>query len=146
MSQQFANFSADRVVLTFAGVRIQGLADGTFVRITPAAAGFGTKVGSDGLVSRWRSNNPLHAVEITLEQTSSSNDVLSALHNADLAAPNGAGVGTLSIEDLEGRFKAFAEFAWIEKRPDSEFGRETGTRAWTLAAVFPAGALFEGGN
>lgn len=146
MAQAFANYSADRVVITFAGLRIQGYGDGTFVRIRPMSPGFGSKVGSDSLVSRYRNNDPRHEVEITLEQTSSSNDVLAAIHAADLAAPNGAGVSVMSIEDLEGRFAATAETAWIAKMPDAEFGRETGQRTWLFEAIFPPGSRFDGGN
>jgi hypothetical protein len=146
MAQLFANYSADRVVVTFAGLRIQGFGDGTFLRIRPMSPGFGSKVGSDSLVSRFRNNDPRHEVEITLEQTSSSNDVLAAIHVADLAAPNGSGVSVLSIEDLEGRFTAIAEFAWITKVPDAEFGRETGQRVWMFEAVFAPGSRFDGGN
>jgi hypothetical protein len=145
-SPDFKNFAADQVVLTFAGLRIQGYADGSFVSVEPMSPGFSSKAGADGLVSRSRSNDPRVKITITLEQTSSSNDVLSAIHEADLAMPNGAGVAALSLEDLLGRFRLVSASAWVEKAPTAEFGRETGQRAWELVAIVPPGARINGGN
>lgn len=145
-SPDFKNYAADQVVLTFATQRIQGYADGSFVRVRPMSPGFSSKAGADGLVSRSRSNDPRVEITIILEQTSASNDVLSAIHEADLTLPNGAGVAALSLEDLLGRFRIVSESAWVAKAPDAEFGRETGQREWTLEAVVVPGSRVNGGN
>src|ERR1700749_3276998 len=113
------------MVLIFAGIKVTGFADGTFVRVRPKSDGFTSRVGSDGLVSHSRSNDPRREVAFILEERSSSNDLLSALHNADLVAPNGAGVGALLLQDLNGRLLLTSEIARIMRMTDVEQARET---------------------
>lgn len=144
--QQFANYSADRCVVVFAGIVIQGFADGSFIRYRAKSDGFTSRVGSDSLVSHSRTNDPRKEISFILESTSSSNDALSALHSVDLVAPNGAGVGALLIQDLNGTTLITSELCRIMRHTDRELARETGTNEWTLEAVVRPEQGFLGGN
>ena len=142
----FANYSGNRVVLIFAGILVKGYADGSFLRMSPKSDGFTSRAGADSLVSHSRTNDPRWDVSFILEDSSSSNDPLSALYNADLVAPNGAGVGELLVQDLNGRTLFTSEIARIMRCSDVEFAKETGTREWKLEAIIPAGQGFAGGR
>lgn len=117
----------------FAGHFIQGYGDGTFIAFSKAAPPFSTKVGVGGNVTRSRNHNRSGTVTITLMQTSESNDRLTEIHKADLAAPNGAGVGSFTMQDIGGTTIFTAAKAWIEADPDATFEAEAGTRDWVIA-------------
>lgn len=141
----FANYSADRVVGVFSGILLnRGAADGTFLRMRPKSDGFTSRVGSEGLVSHSKSNDPRWEVSVILEDSSITNSLLSALHNADLSAPNGAGVGAFSVTDFNGTLVFTSEIARIMRCTDVEFARETGTREWLLEAIVRPGQGFVG--
>ena len=97
--QGFVNtYDPKKVIITFGGVPITGFADGTFVQIDPNAEMWTKKVGADGEVTRSQSNDNTHTVQITLQQSSASNDYLSTCMNADKLT--GMGMLPLSITDL----------------------------------------------
>lgn len=123
--------NAKNIIITLAGVRIEGFADGDFLNIEHEDS-YADVVGSDGLVARSASNDGRATITLTLLQTSPSNDFLDALHTADINAPNGAGVGPFTMSDLFGRSEAFAPETWIQKKPSVVFGREVGDREWVL--------------
>ena len=134
LGQDFADYSADQVVVNFCGKTLRGMGDGTFVRIRYLSPAFTSKAGSDGLVSDSRTADRRADVEVILETTSSSNLVLSALHNLDLRTRNGSGIGPLMIKDLSGNSIYTSEKARIMKAPDREFARETGQASWVIQA------------
>lgn len=121
---------------------IEGYADGTGIGIAKQAAGFTFQVGNDGEPLRSRSNNEHYNVTLTLMQSSDSNDLLSALHNADLQF--GLGVFDFAIRDLSGRTTFDARSCFIMQNPDIEFAREGTTREWTI--ICPSVLVFTGGN
>lgn len=126
------NYDASQVLMIMAGIPVQGLADGTFVSAAFNEDGFTLTVGTDGEGTRAKTNNRSGRVTFTLMQSSSSNDLLSALHNLDLNSPNGDGIGPLLIKDRSGRTLITAESAWIVKHPDAEYAREASTREWIV--------------
>jgi hypothetical protein len=125
-------YDPDQYALWFNGVLIQGFADGSFVTVEQMSDAFGSVVGSDGEVARSKSNDRRVKVTFKLLQTSSSNADLSLIHAQDLAAPNGAGVGTLSITDTLGSTKVLANAAWITKYPDADLDRTAKSREWII--------------
>lgn len=116
----------------FAGHFVDGYADGSFLAFSKAAPPFSTKVGVGGNVVRTRNHNRSGTLTITLMQTSESNDRLTQIHAQDLAAPNGAGVGSLTVQDIPGTSLFTAAKAWIENDPDAGFDMEAGTREWVI--------------
>lgn len=130
------------VAIIFAGVPVEGIADGTFVTVARNNQSYNMNIGSDGEGVRAKSNDKGGTVTLTLMQSSVSNDALSALSILDEAS--GDGVGPLLIKDNSGRTLCSAETAWIQKPADVEFAREATTREW----VFETDLLdmFIGGN
>lgn len=116
------------VLVTIGGVPITGFADGEYIKVTAHGDRYTKKVGSDGEVSRTRSNNDTHKITISLTQTSPSNSYLSQLLGLDRLA--NAGVRPIQITDLEGTTVLFWPEGWISKSPDIGFGKETGQRDW----------------
>ncbi len=132
------------VLITLGAIPISGTADGTFLNIEQAEDAFSMQVGSDGEATRTRSNNNSATITVTLMQSSASNDLLSTLHNLDLALPNGAGCAPLLVKDLSGRALFVAEKCWIVRAPSAEFGREAAAREWQL--MTDDLKRFDGGN
>lgn len=126
-------YSAKAISLSFANLQITGWADGDFISIDNESDGFGDAVGTDGEVTRWDNNDERANVMITLMQTSSVNDKLSALHRLDKLSPNGAGIGSFYCKDTNGTSTYSGESTWIVKRPEATFGREGNKpRVWKL--------------
>lgn len=125
-------YDANQVQVSFSGVPCDGFADGDFLTITKEADAFTSVVGSDGNVARSKSNDRRATVEIRLLQTSLTNDLLSAIHKADLEANGGAGIGAFLVADLNGTSLYAAGNAWIKRSPDVTYGREAQERVWTL--------------
>lgn len=116
----------------FAGRLLEGFGEDTFIAIAVEAPGFSDRVGVDGEVTRAKSYDRRATISVTLMQTSQSNDVLSAIYEADRAAPNGAGVGGVRVVDRSGTTVFEASKAWIQREPDAELGREAGERVWEI--------------
>lgn len=125
-------YDPNRVKIILGGIPMQGFADGTFLEIAYVSDQFGEVAGTDGEVSRSKTNDGRAEVTIRLMQTSRTNDALSALVNSDLAADGGAGIGAFLVTDLSGTTLLSSENAWIKKIPDQQFGREATERAWTI--------------
>lgn len=125
-------YDSNQVQVAFAGVPVQGYADGDFLSISYETDAFSDVVGTDGDVSRSKTNDRRATVEITLMSTSPTNDLLSAIHLADLNTAGGAGVGALLITDLNGTSLFTCGNAWIAKAPDVTYGREANERTWML--------------
>ena len=129
------NYDPTEITVSFAGIVVQGYADGDFVTVVQEAENFTDVAGTDGEVSRSKTSDRRATVEFILMQTSESNVLLSALANADLDSPNGAGVGALYIRDRQGTSLYQADEAWISKPPDVSFDRTPQPRKWTIRAA-----------
>lgn len=137
-------FNAKEVTLTIGGrVLSSGFADGDFVKVAMDNDDWAAKAGADGEVTRSKVNNPLATGSIFLMQTSDGNDVLSQIRSADLAAPNGAGVGQFLMRDQFGRSVVRGQ-CWVMKPPDQARGREAGTNEWKIQIVVDE--YFAGGS
>jgi hypothetical protein len=88
------------------------------------------EVGADGEVCRVFSNNESGAITFNLQQSSSSNDDLSAAANRD--AENEDEVWSAQIEDLNGTTLVYAAEAWLTKIAPSPFAKAHGGRTWKL--------------
>ena len=138
-------YDPSKHAIVFAGILLnKGLADGTFLTITPATPGFSTKTGADGEVTRSRSHDKVAEATLTVMQTSEINDRLTALYLADRAATNGSGVGVFYVQDLAGTTLHMSSKAFISDDPDVELGTEATTREW--AFILTDYAPGHGGN
>lgn len=130
------------VNIIFAGIPIDGFADGTFITVARDNPSYNLSIGSDGEGARAKSNDKSGTVTITLMQNSRTNDLLSALSIADELS--GDGIGPFLMKDLSGRTLCAAETAWLEKPSDVEFAREITNREWVIKT--DALDIFAGGN
>lgn len=138
-------YDANEVTVNVAGLPIEsGFDDGEFVRIEQESDDFVDKVGTDGEVTRSKTNDRRATVSILLMQSSDANALLSGLNNIDRLAGNGAGVGPLLIRDRQGLALYAAAECWISKPPDVSFDREPTAREWTLRVA--SLERFDGGN
>jgi hypothetical protein len=130
------------VSIIFAGIPIEGFADGTFLVAERDNPSFTKMVGADGEGARAKSNDTGGTVTLTLMQTSLANDALSAIAALDEAS--GDGVGPLLVKDNSGRTLVIAESAWVQKPANAEFARELSNREWVLESDNLN--IFDGGN
>lgn len=141
----FKVYDANEVTVNVAGLPIEsGYDDGEFCRIEQESDDFTDKVGTDGEVTRSKTNDRRATIAIILMQSSDGNALLSGLNNIDRLAGNGAGVGPLLIRDRQGTALYAAAECWISKPPDVSFDREPTAREWTLRCA--SLERFDGGN
>lgn len=124
------NYDPKALQVVFAGKLIQGFAPGTFLTISRNADAYALSVGVDGIGTRIKSNNLSGRATFTLDQSSSSNDDLNALAQADEVSDSG--IGPFYAKDGSGTSIAAAATAWIVKRPDAEYSNTLGTRQWII--------------
>lgn len=141
-------YDPDQAVVELAGIRIQGFADGEYVTAEMLTDTFQDVVGTDGEVTRSKSNDLRCTVTVKLMHTSSTNPALSALLLLDINAPNGAGVGPFSLVDNStpqsaGTPLIIAEQAWITRPPNLSRDRTAKSLDWVIRCAKVT--RFEGG-
>lgn len=138
------NYDPATVIAVFAGIPLQGFADGTFISVEQNEDSFSLTVGADGEGCRSKTNNQSARITLTLLQSSLTNDALSAIHNVDLNSPLGDGIGPFLLKDLSGTTLLAAEKAWIVRFPASTYSRDPESREW----IFETDLLVQnvGGN
>lgn len=102
--------------------------------------------GADGNVCRCGTRNTLYTVSLTFKGFSSEHAKLSALHNVDRQAFNGAGVAPLLCKDANGSTLIQTDVAWITKMATKTLGISPGDVTWELKAVIDPGGFIAGGN
>jgi hypothetical protein len=129
-------YDADQITISFGTVALTGLAEDDVLTIEQDSDDFTDVAGLDGEVTRSKSRDRRATITVRLMQTSDSNDLLSAINNADFKAPNGAGIAQLMIRDRgTGRALYAAAEAWIAKPPQVVYGRSAKVREWKLRAA-----------
>lgn len=136
MTGKLKNYDPAEVTMVFGPVTIRGYADGTFINAERNSESFTLKVGADGEATRSKSNDRSGRVTFTLEQSSDSNALLSAIMIQD--EQTNSGVYPLLIKDNSGpavgKTLLAAPAAYIEKPPGVEYAKESGTREWAIVA------------
>jgi hypothetical protein len=135
-------YSPKDISIIVAGTQITGFAEDSFLSIERSSDAFVKVVGADGEVARTASADKSGTITITLLQSSSSNDVLSALQAADEISLTGK--FPLLIKDHFGTSIHEASTAWVMKVADAEYGAELGDVEWTIECADLTS--FVGGN
>jgi len=104
--------------------------DNTFIELTLDEDQFTKHVGADGERCRIRSRNRGAKLKVTLQQSSTFNDDLSALHFLDLETNEGA--VPVMVKDRRGTTVVSASEGWVMKPADITIGKEFNGREWTL--------------
>jgi hypothetical protein len=134
-------YESDRVLVNFAGYLISkgpgasGYADGPFLKIEPTDESFVVVKGTDGTITRSKTNQRGTKITLLLGQSSASNDFLSAMLLLDETKPNGAGIGTFVAQDLGGTTLFAAQYAWVVRPAAQDFDQKATSREWELFAV-----------
>jgi hypothetical protein len=138
------NYNIKNCQLTVGGLPVkEGLVS---FGVAPVGARFASDAGADGMVTRWDTNDPRHTCTLILKGGSKENQVLSAIHAADIATFNGAGVVLLSFVDEQGASIMLGN-AWITGMPEKVFAASPGDVSWAFEAVFDSPLNFViGGN
>jgi hypothetical protein len=121
-----------------------GYAADEFMTLEWAEDQFTPYVGGDGEVSRANTNNGLATITLKYANTASANDRLTALLQADLAMPNGAGAGIYSARDKRGRLVVFSERAWIMGFPGYTAGKTVQVVEWKIQLADARGSFIGG--
>jgi len=124
-------FDPKKISITFLNIIVTGIAEGDFVEST-GEDGFEMRKGSAGDEDRVNKNETGRDVNITLMNTSITNDAFSAAFAADAA--NNTGKGPLTIKDLNGTTLLFSSQAYIKKKADWTRGDSAGTTVWNFRA------------
>ena len=127
----FSNYSPDLIVITWGSIVFAGMADGTFVTAERSEDAYSLKVGATGAQTRVRSLNLSGSVKVTLQQSSLTNDLLSAAYEEDQAF-NTFITLPIMIKDLNGNTLIHATNSWIKKLPTVEYGKDLTNREWTF--------------
>lgn len=129
MAQTYTH-DPSRHVATIGAHVMQGFADGAMVMIARNTDQTTLKVGVLGDGTRSISRDRSARITVTLFPGSPTNDVLSALANADRAS--GSGTAPFFYKDLNGNTVAHAEKVWVVKMPDVDSQKESTDRVWIL--------------
>jgi hypothetical protein len=143
MSGEFivAVCDADQYRIQVAGVDISrgagqsGYADGEYFTSTQPKDSFVYVEGTDGSVARGKTNSRIVEMSINLLQTSVSNAFLSILLATDENAPNGAGIGSFVLQDMQGPTRIVCTRSWIRKPADVSVDRGAKERKWGIIGV-----------
>lgn len=128
-------YDPTKVTLSIAGIPIEGYAPGTFVKVDYDEDTFTKQTGADAQTARTFNANLGGSAEITLQQSSKSNDALAAL--AALDRLNKTGVGAFLVADKSGTARASAQNCWIKKSAPLERGKELTDTTWTIDIASP---------
>jgi hypothetical protein len=139
---QVYTYSPEEVSVVVGGIRLSGFADGTFVTVSRDEQAFNKVTGADGKTSRSKTANRTGTITIVLQQTSPSNDVLSALALADELS--NAGVVPTLIKDGSGRTLHAAPTSWVQQVPDHSMSKDIENVEWVMDCA--AIDSFIGGN
>lgn len=127
-------YSADQVVLNVCGQLINsGYADGDFVSVARNTEVWGTKVGTDGTVTRFKLGDKSGIVKVMLGQESAGNAILNQILKLSEQSPNGQDVGVFRLTDKRtGAVIASAAACWVAKYPEVKRAREPSDYEWEL--------------
>jgi hypothetical protein len=136
-------YDPKKVIITLGPTVITGYAKDTFVKAGRIADTVTSEAGASGEVARALNADHRGTIELTLMQTSISNDFLSA--QAVIDENTGAGALPFLMTDLRGTTILSARNAWVKKYADSEFGQGLSNRAWSIETdeleIFVGGIL-----
>lgn len=122
-------FDLKKLNVIFGISKITGYSEGDSVSVEEKNPAFNVVVGADGHTDRVRNRSNYLEIVLSLNQTSPTNQILSALHSADRVASTPL---PIIIKDGNGTTLITSASAWIEKFPKASFGNESKTREWTI--------------
>lgn len=114
---------------------VSGYSEDSIVTIERNAETYTLYTGADNTNTRIYNANTSAKITLSLQQTSSGNDILSSLYLNDAASRDSSGLFSISVVDNSGRSSYFSEEAYIAVVPNSQFGNKMETRDWVIEAT-----------
>jgi hypothetical protein len=131
------------VLVSLAGLHtVTGYADGSFIKIRKDMKPFEKLRTMGGEISRIYMQDDGFRVELSLMQSSTSNNILSMLYNVDIATR--IAKFPVIIKDLSGSTTFVSLTSWVEEIPEVELGNTLKERTWVLFCT--EATLMVGGN
>lgn len=117
------------------------------VEVAPEGPAFADELGVDGHVVRYRTGENRANLNVVLKGSSEEHAKLSAIHAADVAATNGAGVVPVLVKDNNGTTLYATDKGWIVGMPTKTAAAAPGDVTWVIRLVLssPLNAIL-GGN
>jgi hypothetical protein len=132
-----ATYIPEDVSCIIAGIiNVEGYVDGTFITIDKGVPPYTTTITPDGTIARTQNGDTTYTVSITIQAASTTNDVLTKLHQLDQLT--NMGKVPLFIKDRSGSDLFFAATAWIEGLPSMSKSNGADERTWTFRAAAPS--------
>jgi hypothetical protein len=124
--------------------RLAGFSEDSIVSIDRNMETFSLYTGSDDSSTRIANVNTSATMTVSLQQTSASNDILSAIYERDRQTLDSSGLFSITVKDLSGRSTYFAAEAYVASPPSSPFANSMQTREWQIH--MPNSTILIGGN
>lgn len=138
MANQVGTYKVKSLICVIGGVIVDGWADNDYITVKYDQPRTQTREGADGGVGIAVTESRLGTIEITLLQTSTVNDALTALFSdASRRYP-------FTLSDGSGSSVFTSSDAWIQDTPEANFGTDIKDRRWVLRAANLS--AFFGGN
>lgn len=128
-------FDPDLVDVIVSGVPISGFGPDAMIKFKEAEKRFKIVKGVKGDVTRSKILAKTGTLTIVTMSSSKSNDVLSLLHQTDMATPGGAGVVTVLIRDRNGTSLLAAPIAFVDGMPELSYTGEAHPVEWEITLV-----------
>lgn len=128
-------YSPDNVDLIVGAITISGYGEDEFINFEMDEDAYTLVAGVDGenTVNHRVSHNG--TLTITLQSTSRSNDILSAIYNAARNSGGAAGIVPIAIKDRNTSTLLASAKGFIKKLPAVTFGATTTPREWVFQLV-----------
>lgn len=128
------HLSCSDVDILIAGFyKVVGYPDGSFLSVKKDATPFVTKRCLDGEIARTYRNDQSFTVEITLAQSSPSNDIFMKFYELDCITRNAK--FPVFIKDHRGSTLFLSATSWINTVPDITYSNGIETRTWSIQCL-----------
>lgn len=121
------------IIINVAGITVEDVQAGTFVRVSKDAPTFSSSTSTDGKQSRRRNSSKSYTVELTLSSVSKTNRILQYFLIADQSST--VAMFPMFIKDASGSSLFFATSCWIEQQPDLIFADTVVPRTWIIKST-----------
>lgn len=123
-------YDLSKVILTVAGLPIEGGADGDKISIERGTDSWTLTVGADGEKTRSKQNNDSGTITITLQYGADGNVILEGLRSLDDST--GFGTFPIVVNDTLGTSLCSSTDAFIMRPPTITYGRDVSTVEWQV--------------
>ena len=134
MARDTRQYDPGQVITNIGGRDVTGYAPGTFVELKRNKEAFTISVGSDGEITRVKSQDRSGTIKVTLKQDSPLNDYFSSLATQDERTSDAAVPGI--VKDANGTTLGSAQKLWVKKKPDTAFSDASENREWEFETGF----------